>query len=369
VVAGTVAVTGAAWTTALGDELESVWARLRAGHDGFVPSPSAHPVRNPLVARVAGVADDPPAALRRIAAATIARALMAANLDPRGAGATLVLGSALADLPDSGIDNAGAWATDVAQDFPERGGEISIATACSAGADAIGIGFELIRTGAAERCVCGGADVVTAAKRYGHSSLSTMSPTRLRSFDQRHDGTLLGDGAGFVVLEAETSARRRGARTDLIIRGVGAANDAASMTSPAEDARGARLAITRALADAGLPPAAVGLVNAHGSGTPMNDRVEASALVAIFGSHNPLVFATKGAFGHTLGATGAIEAIALLIALERGEVPPIAGLEADSADPTLRLATSALAHDATIGISLTLGFGGFDTCLVCEVRG
>lgn len=376
-VARAVAVTGAAWITALGDELEPVWRRLCAGDDGFAPAPSPHPVRNPLVARIPGIADDPPAGLRRIARATIARALTAAGLDEAGAGATLVLGSALADLPDGDVANPGAWAADVVAQFPARAGAITVATACSAGADAIGLGFELIRTGAAELCVCGGADVITAAKRYGHSSLATMSPTRLRPFDDRHDGTLLGDGAGFVVLEAESRARQRGARSALFIRGVGAANDAAGLTSPAEDARGARLAIARALADAAIPAAAVGLVNAHGSGTPVNDRIEAAALTAMFGNsaggsgdpaQRPLVFGTKGAFGHTLGATGALEAIALLLALDRGEVPATTGLDAAHADPALRVTTATTAHDARIGISLTLGFGGFDTCLVCEVR-
>jgi 3-oxoacyl-[acyl-carrier-protein] synthase II len=126
----------------------------------------------------------------------------------------------------------------------------------------------------------------------------------------------------------------------------------------------------RSISDAGLTPGDIGLVNAHGSATPTNDRAEAEAFRAVFGQGpRPLVFATKGAFGHSLGATGAMEAIALILGLREGVVPPVAGLEQPVPDfPCLLPVGRPVRHAARIGLSLTLGFGGFDTSLVFEVQ-
>ncbi len=226
------------------------------------------------------------------------------------------------------------------------------------------MGAELIRAGAARRAVCGGVDVLTLTKRLAHSSLGSMSPTLLRAFDLRHDGTLLGEGAGFLVLEAASAGRPLA-----FLRGVGSANDAAGMTTPDATGLGARLALQRSLADAGLAAEDIDVLNAHGSGTPLNDATEAVAFRHVFGAvaRRPLVFATKGNFGHSLGATGALEAIAVLLALRTGRVPPIAGLAQPDPQMDLPLAQGqAVACAARFGLSVTLGFGGFDTSLVFE---
>jgi 3-oxoacyl-[acyl-carrier-protein] synthase II len=196
-----------------------------------------------------------------------------------------------------------------------------------------------------------------------------MSPSFLRAFDQHHDGTLLGEGAAFLVLEAGNRAIERTAPIYAFLRGIGSANDAATMAGPDLTGRGARLAMQRAIFDAGLAPEDVDLVNAHASGTPLNDTVERDALKSVFDtSAGPLVFATKGNFGHSLGATGAIEAIALILALRKQMVPPILGLEEpDPAFPFRLPLHKAVNCDAHIGLSLTLGFGGFNTCLLFEV--
>jgi 3-oxoacyl-[acyl-carrier-protein] synthase II len=208
---------------------------------------------------------------------------------------------------------------------------------------------------------------LTGSKRLNHSALGTMSPTTLRAFDVRRDGTLLGEGAGFMVLEP----RQAGSQVPLAwLCGAGSANDAAGMTAPDSEGAGARLAIQRSLSDAKLQPEDIGIINAHGSATPLNDATERAAFRTLFSSdRRPTVFATKGNFGHSLGATGAIEAIATVLALRKGEIPPIVGLEQPDPDFPLPLACGrATPCDARFGLSLTLGFGGFDTSLVFEAQ-
>src|SRR5262249_30961450 len=273
----------------------------------------------------------------------------------------LILGTSLGAYleDDSSRISLCAWAREVGRVLGVPRPSLAISTACSSGSDALLVGAELIRAGVACCCVCGGVDILTWSKRVTHSALGTMSPTALRAFDLRHDGTLLGEGAAFLVLEAPA----RGQEPWAWLRGAGSANDASAMTAPDACGLGARYAIERSLADAGLAPASIGLINAHGSGTPLNDATERTAFQAGFTPPSrPLVFATKGNFGHSLGATGAIEAISLILALRHRQVPPIAGLEQPDPDFPFPLAYSrALACEARFGLSLTLGFVGFDT--------
>jgi 3-oxoacyl-[acyl-carrier-protein] synthase II len=381
------AVTSMAWTTALGDDLDAVWQRLLAGEPGFVPVPYAGRLRNDLAATVPSVPLDLPAAERmtRMGLPALRRALAGAGRDAADPDLKLVLGTSLGAFLEDEATPLHAWADDLARAVGAASPPVSVSTACSSGADAILVGAELIRAGVARACVCGGVDVVTTSKRLAHSALGTMSPTILRAFDARHDGTLIGEGAAFLVLEAEPKRAPLG-----WLRGAGAANDASGMTTPDADGRGARYAVERSLADAGLSADVIDVVNAHGSGTQLNDATEALAFRALFvqssmglrpaepGStpypagaargDRPVVFGTKGNFGHSLGATGAIEAIALLLALRAGQVPPVAGLE--EPDPAFPLPLPRGAPTPTcgrFGLSLTLGFGGFDTSLVFEV--
>jgi 3-oxoacyl-[acyl-carrier-protein] synthase II len=363
-----VAITGMAWSTALGDDLDRVWGRLLAGEDGFAPHPSPFPLRNDCIAACDGTGSAG-ARLRTLAAETATRAIAAAGLD--GTRPDLVIGTSLGAYLDDEDDQERdlyAWAHDVADRIGARP-PVCVSTACSSSADALLIGAELVRTGAADVCLAGGADVVTPVKRLAHSALATMSRTRPRAFDRRRDGMLLGEGAAFLVLERVDEAIARRAPWTATLRGVGSANDAAGMTAPHPTGAAARLAMRRALTDAGVDASAVGVVHAHGSATALNDAIERDAFTSLFGSGPlPIVFATKCAFGHTLGATGAMETIALVLALRHGAVPPIAGLaEPDPEMPFALPCGALLRHAASLGLSLTLGFGGFNTAVIVEV--
>ncbi|WP_432994430.1 beta-ketoacyl synthase N-terminal-like domain-containing protein [Dactylosporangium sp. CA-233914] len=365
---GAVAVTGMAWTTGLGAGLEPVWQALTAGRSALRRVPSALALRSDLAAVIAEVPLDAAPALRQrvLAVTTMLRCLADADLgadDPR---IRPVLGTSFgADLDDPPAGSLSAWAVDAASRAGLVQRPVVVTTACSSGSDAVLIARSLIRCGAAELCLCGGVDVLTAGKRLGHSTLGTMSPDGLRAFDQDHNGTLLGEGAGFLLLESLESADRRGVRPYGYVVGAGSANEAAGAVAPDPSGASLRLAVERALRG-GAEPNEVAVINAHGSGTPLNDMVEALTYSNLFGgaAARPVVFATKGAFGHTLGATGALEAIATLQALRRRQVPAVPGLA--RVMPQLSLPVAAAepaAVGAGIGLSVTLGFGGFTTCL------
>ncbi|WP_089957174.1 beta-ketoacyl synthase N-terminal-like domain-containing protein [Lentzea xinjiangensis] len=358
-----------AWTTPLGTGLDDVWAVLLAGGCGVRPVPSRHALRTTAAAMVAAPpAPDPPAERQiTLTASTLESAFAHAGLtvgDPR---VMVVLGSSYAGNLDGAEGTVDSWATSAVERLGHPNPPVTVATACSAGSDALLIGAELIRAGICDMCVCGGADVVTPAKRLGHSALGTMSTGELRAFDQHRDGMVLGEGAAFVVLESESSAAARSATVHARLAGAGSANDASGLTSPDESGDSIVLAVDRALRGSGLTPADIAVVSAHGSGTSMNDTTEATALSRIFTGlpPGPLVFGTKGALGHSLGATGAIEAITVILALREGVVPPVLGL----AEPIAVLVPEVAAGAArpfrgAAGVSLTLGFGGFNTCLV-----
>jgi 3-oxoacyl-[acyl-carrier-protein] synthase II len=320
-----------------------------------------------LAAPVTGLPE--PLADRQVAlaSATVLAALADAGLP--AAETLLVTGTSHgAQLDDEHAGSLDRWAIDTASRAGMTTPPVSISTACSSGSDAIMVGAQLIRAGAADVCVCGGADVLTDVKRLGHSALRTMSTTTLRTFHPEGDGTLLGEGAAFLVLESAESAARRGVTGHAVFAGAGSSNDASGMTAPDPSGDGLLLAVRRCLADARADLADVTVVNAHGSGTPTNDTVEARAYSRLFADGpQPAVFATKGAFGHTLGATGAIEAVATVLALRDRVVPPVFGLTEQP--PTLPLPVPAggpMPIKSGIGLSLTLGFGGFNTCLAFE---
>jgi 3-oxoacyl-[acyl-carrier-protein] synthase II len=246
--------------------------------------------------------------------------------------------------------------------------------ACASGAQALGAAARLIERGDADVVVAGGTEAaILPLVVAGFASMRALStrneePSRAsRPFDCDRDGFVLGEGAGILVLESEEHARGRAARVRAHFLGYGEASDAAHPASPPEDGHGARLAIERALADAGLAPAAVDHINAHATSTPAGDRSEVTALRAAFGAHLDRipVSATKSATGHLLGAAGAVEAILCVRALESGTLPPTLNL--DRPDPECALdhvAHKARPHAARVALSNAFGFGGVNASLL-----
>ncbi len=263
----------------------------------------------------------------------------------------------------------GATTDVVAASIGAFGPRVAPSTACSSSAISIAMGLGWIRSGRADVVVAGGTDALCRMTYSGFHALQAMAPEPCRPFDRDRAGLTLGEGAAALVLEDEEHARARGASVLAFVRGAGLSCDATHPTAPHEDGRGARQALEGALADAGLGPDAIDYVNAHGTGTPQNDACEARALHAVFGDRaaEPPVSSTKGLLGHTLGAAGAIEAVATILALRGGFVPPTVGLENPDPECALDLVRGpARALRLERAASNSYGFGGNNCSLVLE---
>lgn len=250
----------------------------------------------------------------------------------------------------------------------------TVSQACSSGAAAIGDAARLVATGVVDRAIAGGTEalthplVVAAFARMGALSARNDEPERAsRPFDRDRDGFVMGEGAGFITLEAEDAVRARGGRVRARVTGYGATSDAFHLVAPHETGAGAIAAMRAALADAGLSPADVAHVNAHGTSTELNDRLEALALREVFGGDVPPVTGNKGAIGHLVGAAGAVEAVAAIRSLETGVVPPTANYE--TPDPEIDLdVVAGAAREIPAGpvLSNSFAFGGHNVTLILE---
>jgi 3-oxoacyl-[acyl-carrier-protein] synthase II len=241
----------------------------------------------------------------------------------------------------------------------------TVVTACSSGAVAIAEAAELIEAGVAETAVAGGVDAITRICFMGFNALKLLDPGPCRPFDRDRRGMSLGEGAGFLVLESETRARARGARVYATLAGHGMTTDAYHVTAPEPGGDGMVRAMAAALRRAGAAPAEVRYVNAHGTGTPQNDRIEARALSRVFGEGRVLVSSSKSMIGHTMAAAGSLEAIATVLALEHGLVPPTANLVTPDPDvPFDCVPATPRAALLTCAISNSFGFGGQNVTLL-----
>ena len=265
-------------------------------------------------------------------------------------------------------------ASRLAARFGIAGPTATIQTACTSSAQAIGEACRAIRRGTIDVALAGGAECIASPIEIqlfcllGVMSRQNAAPeTASRPFDARRDGFVMGEGAGFLVLEEASHARARGAEVLAEIAGYGTACDAYRITDEAPDGRGAIRAMEGALADAGLGPGDVDYVNAHGTSTRMNDRVETVAIKAVFGAHAArlLVSSTKSMIGHTISAAGAIELATTVLALRDQIAPPTINYRVPDPECDLHCVPNApLAVRIRAAISNSFGFGGHNDCLL-----
>jgi len=272
------------------------------------------------------------------------------------------------------MSNAGAGALSMRHGL--RGPSFAVSSACASGAHAIGCALRMLQCGEADAVVAGGSEAgLTPLARAAFSALDALSPSGIsRPFDARRDGFVMGEGAAVMVLERAGAARRRHARVLGCIRGYGASSDAHHITAPRGDGAGQAAAIAAALADARVSPRDIDYVNAHGTSTPLNDRAETQAIKLALGDHASRipVSSTKSAIGHLLGAAGAVEAVATLLALRDRIAPPTLGLsqpdqglDLDYVPGSARPLSSGAARPA-LGLSNSFGFGGHNAVLCLE---
>jgi len=252
----------------------------------------------------------------------------------------------------------------IAREFELGGPVASFMTACSSGANAIGLAAAQIAAGRAEVMVAGGADSLSRIAYLGFHSLGVMSPEGPRPFDANRKGMCVGEGAGMLVLESETHARKRGAKILGWLSGYGHTCDSHHLTAPHPEGVGAIGAMKLALADAKLAPADIGYVSAHGTGTLDNDKVESLAIARVFGQRAVPVSSTKRLFGHTLAASGGIKAVISMLALADKTLPANFGLNTPQDDALDLLVQPRKAQKLKHVISNSFGFGGNNAALV-----
>ncbi|MGQ0744653.1 MAG: beta-ketoacyl-ACP synthase II [Acidimicrobiales bacterium] len=269
-----------------------------------------------------------------------------------------------------------ATAALVAMTLGWTGPNFCVATACAAGTHSVGEGARLVRDGSADVILAGGSEAavtaiaISAFARMGALSGRHDDPqVASRPFDVDRDGFVIGEGAGFLVLEEWDRAVAREARIYGEVAGYGRNADAHHITAPSPGGVGAAECMRLALADAGLDPAEIGQVNAHGTSTPLNDAAEAEAVVKVFGSNGPPVTSVKGCTGHLVGAAGAVEAVASLLSMHHRLIPPTANHQ--EMEPELAIdvvAGSARSWTPAPVISNSFGFGGHNASLVLTPR-
>jgi len=260
---------------------------------------------------------------------------------------------------------ANAGASHISMEFGITGPSYTISTACSSASHAIGQAFWMVRSGMAPLAITGGSE---APFSYGilkaWEALRVVSPDTCRPFSRDRSGMILGEGGAMLVLEPLEAARARGARIHAEIVGFGMSSDACHITQPSAD--GAARAMRAAVCDARLMPEAIGYINAHGTGTQANDVTETSAVRTVFGSHaNRLaVSSTKSMHGHALGAAGALEAMAAIIALRDGFLPPTANYSQPDPECDLDVVPN-ISRTAQVeyALSNSFAFGGLNAVL------
>jgi 3-oxoacyl-[acyl-carrier-protein] synthase II len=403
-----VAITGIGCVTPIGTGVDGLWAGLRAGRSAvrtisrFDPSP----FRSHIAAEIPDFAPGDHLRARelrrldrfsQLGVAAARLALGDARVDPAGEDRDrigVMMGSALGGVAHAESQAAayrlgglravnanlaltvfgGAVSCNIAISFGLTGPNATNGMSCASGTIAVGDGLRAIQRGEADVMLCGGAEAPLAPLCFGAFAVIRAMSTRnddpgtaSRPFDRDRDGFVMGEGAAVLVLEDLDRARARGAPVYAEVAGYALTNDGHHMTAPKPDGREAARAMAGALRDAGLDPAAVGYVNAHGSSTPLNDATETTALKTVFGAHarRLAVSGTKGYYGHPLGASGAIETAITALALARGWLPPTLNLAVpDAACDLDYLLGGGRSARADVALTNSFGFGGVNASLV-----
>lgn len=395
-----IVLSGRALACVLGIDRASAWARL-VGGPARGPAPLTALEPHPGGFRDGYQAADLPAAeagdlprevayLRHTLAAALADAgLKAGDVDPARIGVTM--GTTLHGMRAAGVAlraddpaelrrfQGGAVLQAALAGLPVevRGLGLTGCAACSSGLSSLGLARDLLEDGSLDVVIAGGYDTVSEYAYGGFHALRLISDNGVRPFARDRRGMMLGEGYGVIVLETAAHAAGRGHRAALRLAAVGESSDAHHLTQPDPTGRGAARAIAAGLADAGLAPGDIGLVCAHGTGTPGNEQGEAAALEEAFGDAlgaSVNIVALKSRLGHTLGGAGAVELVLAAEALEAGILPTTAGVEADDVEsPAVARALlsgeprpAAAGFDAVAGLSI--GFGGANTFAVVQRR-
>lgn len=403
-----VVVTGLGATTPLGGDVASTWSAMLAGTSGVRPITEKWAQSLPV--RIAApAAADPVAVVGRVQARRMDRceqfALVAAReawadagapeVDPfrlgvavtsgiGGIGSTLTAYDTLNDkgwtrispytVPMLMPNGAAGW---ISIEFKARAGAHALVSACASGAESIGYGIEMIRSGRADVVIAGGTEAAIMALNIGAFAAMRAMSTRnddpdhaSRPFDKGRDGFVLGEGAGIMILESREHALARGARIYAVAAGAGYSSDAYHISHGLPDGSGVRFAIDAAVKDAGITPDQIVHINAHATSTPEGDPMEAIAIAAALGdaASGVVVSATKSMTGHLLGGAGAIESVAAIKALADRVAPPTINLEDLDETVTVDIATKARSlaprTDAPMAVlNNAFGFGGHNVTL------
>ncbi|MGB7537749.1 MAG: beta-ketoacyl-ACP synthase II [Anaerolineales bacterium] len=403
-----VVVTGLGCVSPVGNDVPTAWQKICAGRSGvdYITAFDASSYRTRIAAEVRGF--DPAAILGRKDARRMDRytqfATVAALEALRSAGFSLPvpspertgvmvgtgfggLGSLVSELdvlhrsgpnrvspfliPMVLPDNAGGQ---VAIHAGARGPNHGVVSACASGTDAIGEAAEIIRRGAADVMIAGGAEaVISPIAVAGFGVMGTLSerndppPAASRPFDKNRDGFIIGEGAGILVLEELEYARSRKARILAELTGYGTTDDAHHISAPLEDGSGASMCMRLALAQAGIAPGAVDYINAHGTSTHLNDKSETRAIKDLFGASagSVAVSSTKSMTGHLLGAAGGLEAVISVLAIRDGIIPPTINYETPDPECDLDYTPNhSRKKTVTIAMSNSFGFGGHNAALI-----
>ncbi len=398
-------ITGVGAVTPLGDDAATTWEGLLAGRSGARLLDDEWAAELPV--RIAAtVPTDPGERLDRVEARTLDRsqrlALLAAREAWADAGSPSVDGERLAVVIGTGIGGVltlldqydvlkdrgprrvsphvvpmlmpNGPAAIVALELGARAQTRSPVSACASGADAIALALDLLRLGRADVVVAGGTETaVHALPIAGFAQMRALStreddPTAAsRPFDAGRDGFVLGEGCGIVVLETAEHAQARGVRVYAELAGAGVTSDAHHIAAPEPTGAGAARAMRLALEDAGLSPADVGYVNGHATSTPIGDIAEASAIRAVFGTHDVAVSGTKSMTGHLLGAAGAVEAVVTALSVHEGRVHRTLNYDKPDEQCPLDVVPEGT-RPVTLRAALTnsFGFGGHNVCLALK---